>query len=115
MLNSATFAPSSLIAIALAAGIASVGAPAFSEPSQGLSTQISYRDLDLATSAGQAELQHRVRIAARTLCTSTGPDLTSGEALKCENQAVARSAEMQQRVIAAAQARTVTIASVNGR
>jgi UrcA family protein len=121
MLNAAISAPSGLVALALAVGIAAVGGPALTEPSTAqatasdLSANVEYRDLDLTTDAGRLELQHRVRVAARELCDQQGRNLMAAMALTCEHQVVTRSAEMQRRVIAEARARAATVASANGR
>jgi UrcA family protein len=110
MLKSA-YAPSGLLALAFAAGIAAMGGPASSEPAtaQGLSPDLTalvqYRDLDLTTDAGRARLQQRVRTAARDLCEQPGPGLGPAVTLRCENQAEARAATMEARVIAEANGR----------
>jgi UrcA family protein len=110
-----TYAPSSLIAIALASVLAAAATPATSgslqapslSPDHGpnFSAMVHYQDLDLTTDAGRIELQHRVRVVARILCDQ-GPDLVIGSELTCENEAVASAAEMQRQVIAEARARS---------
>jgi UrcA family protein len=110
MLKSA-YAPSGLLALAFVAGIVTIGGPASSEPAiaQGLSPDLTafvrYRDLDLTTDAGRAKLQQRVRTAARDLCGQSGPGLRPAMNLRCENQAEARAAEIEARVIAEANGR----------
>jgi UrcA family protein len=115
MLKTATYTPSSLIALAVASVIAAAATPATSGPlmassqspdnGSGLSTMVHYQDLDLTTDAGRAELQHRVRIEARTLCDQ-GPELAGTSGRTCENEAMASAAQMERQVIAAAQARS---------
>jgi UrcA family protein len=108
MLKSA-YAPSGLLALAFAAGIAALGGPASSEPAtaQGLwpdlTETVQYGDLDLTTDAGRAKLQQRVRTAARDVCEEYGPSAAMN--FKCERQAEARAAAMEARVIAEANGR----------
>ena len=113
MLKTATYTPSSLIALAFASVIAVAATPATSEPLKSLSpdhgpnfsTMVHYQDLDLTTDAGRIELQRRVRIVARTLCDQ-GPELAGTSGRTCESQAIASAAGMQRQVIAEARARS---------
>ncbi|HUD30520.1 MAG TPA: UrcA family protein [Novosphingobium sp.] len=78
-------------AIFAAAALCTVGL--FSAPTAFAgTTQVSYKDLDLATSAGQQELQSRIEKAARSVCTveraTTGTHLSSTVDRKCYKQAV---------------------------
>jgi UrcA family protein len=53
-----------------------------------LSQAISYRDLDLSTQAGRAELRHRVKLTARYLCGKLGEsNSTSGVGQSCQQAA----------------------------
>lgn len=73
-----------------------------------LSRVVSYRDLDLATYAGQQVLKMRVRATARDICRELGEGRGNGGPLlrSCEDDAV-RSARGQTRMaIARAQSRT---------
>jgi UrcA family protein len=114
MLKTATYTPSSLLALAFASVIAAAATPSTSEPlkapspspdhGSNLSAMVHYQDLDLTTDAGRIELQHRVQGVARALC-GPGPDLVAGSEMVCEKEAVASAAEMEGQVIAEARSR----------
>jgi UrcA family protein len=111
MLKSATYLRPGLLALAFAAGIAA-GGPAASEPASteglgpDLTAFVQYRDLDLTTDPGRAELQARVQMAARRLCGERdGAKLWPAMTLKCEIETRARAADMLARSIAEANGR----------
>ena len=94
--------PATLAAAALGAATA-FATPAAAE--QAASVAVRYADLDLSTSAGQAQLERRINTAARSACGmdegTIGTRLTSREAQRCYAQAKTRMSEQ----IAAAVAR----------
>lgn len=80
-------------AIFAAAAVCTVGL--FSAPTAFAATmEVNYKDLDLATSTGQQQLQSRIEKAARSVCTvkspATGTHLTSRVDRDCYRQAVAQ-------------------------
>ena len=56
-------------------GVAMPGAVRAAKPMVLPSEQVHYRDLDLATEAGASKLQHRIRRAARRVCSDVGNPL----------------------------------------
>lgn len=55
---------------------------------QSLSQAVSYRDLDLSTAAGRAEVRHRIKLTARYLCNKMGEsDSSSSVAPSCQQAA----------------------------
>jgi len=57
---------------------------------QSLSQAVSYRDLDLGTAAGRAEMRHRIKLTARYLCDKLGESGSgSGVVPSCQNAATA--------------------------
>ncbi|EJL20454.1 UrcA family protein [Novosphingobium sp. AP12] len=60
-------------------------------------TQVNYKDLDLATTAGQQQLESRIDEAARSVCTmqpaKTGSILGASLDRKCYKQAVTQVRE----------------------
>jgi UrcA family protein len=78
---------------ALLAAAAVLGA-AFAIPAAAESVAVKYSDLDLSTSAGQAQLERRINNAARSICGSdsanTGTRLRSDDARQCLENAKAR-------------------------
>jgi UrcA family protein len=59
------------------------------ESVKSLSLAVSYRDLDLSTPSGQAELKHRIGLTARFLCDKLGEsDSSSGVVPSCRDAAV---------------------------
>lgn len=74
------------IAAIAAATLALSTAPAFAG-----SVSVNYKDLDLSTPAGQAELDHRLDRAAREVCgmdeIQTGTRIPSRSARKCYKNA----------------------------
>ncbi len=80
-------------AIFAAAAVCTVGL--FSAPTAfAATTQVSYKDLDLATTAGQQQLESRIDAAARSVCTidrgTTGTILGTTVDRKCYKKAVAQ-------------------------
>ncbi len=75
-----------LIAIAAAFGAALIAQPAFAE-----SVTVQYKDLDLASDAGQKELDNRIDSAARKVCgfsqRTTGTRIPDKEARDCVAEA----------------------------
>jgi UrcA family protein len=61
---------------ALATAALIKGVPAFAEPAMNNATIVRTADLDLSSKAGQAQLQHRLVVAAHELCgTASEVDL----------------------------------------
>ena len=55
------------------------------ESVRSLSQSVSYADLDLSSTAGRAELRHRVRLTARYLCEKLGEvDSSSSVVPSCD-------------------------------
>lgn len=78
----------------------------------GLSTAVSYADLDLTTSAGRAELRRRVRHAADELCEKSGDTAPIGMAgYSCADIAARSAAAQQREAIAQATAQTYAAAA----
>jgi UrcA family protein len=77
--------------IALALAAASVALPAAAADAPRVSVRVEYSDLDLATPAGQEELERRLDRAARTICgvdnVKTGTRLPSSWARRCMREA----------------------------
>lgn len=80
-----------LAALAAAAPIAIFTAPALAAATESASVAVPYRDLDLASEAGQAELDRRIDRAARHVCgldqQRTGTRLRASESRKCYREA----------------------------
>ena len=78
-----------ILAAAVVLGAASAVTAAAAE-----TVAVQYADLDLSTSAGQAQLDRRIDNAARSICGSdtaiVGTRLRSNDARKCYEQAKAR-------------------------
>jgi UrcA family protein len=119
MLRSSSHLSSGLIAAACAIGLGAVWAPAFGqEPvstvmghrvadgGRVLSATVSYRDLDLRTSDGQAQLHHRVWRTAERLCSRAGENHIGGAsmAMSCEDQTMLSTTQERRDAIARAMA-----------
>lgn len=76
-----------ILAAALATGLA---APALAAPEVTTSTAVKYSDLDLATQAGQDQLERRIDSAARAACgldsVRTDSRVASASARRCYEQ-----------------------------
>ena len=106
---------SKLACILCSAGLTMAGVPAFAQQSarqydtlhhqQGTAT-VSWRDLDLTTSPGRAELQHRLQVTSRDLCAQLDPpddiDISVGS---CQFDARRKASEAVGTAIAQANAR----------
>lgn len=77
--------------IALALVAASIAVPAIAADVPRVSVRVEYSDLDLATTAGQEELERRLDRAASTICgvdeLKTGTRLPSAWARRCMREA----------------------------
>jgi UrcA family protein len=75
----------------LALAAATLALPAMASESSGSTVSVRYNDLNLATQAGQDELERRLDRAARTVCgldeTRTGTRLPSANARSCYREA----------------------------
>ena len=83
-----------IAASALATGIAIKGVPALAEPAPVQNVSIVHTaDLDLSTSAGREELDHRLVIAAHEVCgTASDVDLTGkNEVRACRADVLAKA------------------------
>ena len=59
------------------------------DSAQSVSQAVSYADLDLSTTAGKAELRHRLDLTARFLCDKLGePDTLDPVVPRCRDAAV---------------------------
>jgi UrcA family protein len=77
------------------------------------SVRVSYADLDLATAAGETMLQHRIVIAARTVCGFADPrDLNYVRAVSdCRTETIADVQPAFEAAVAAQHHGTVTVGS----
>ena len=68
------------------------------------STTVHYRDLNLASAAGEATLRHRIAIAARNVCwAADGPSLDDHARFEsCREKAIASASPQMNAVIASA-------------
>jgi UrcA family protein len=79
---------------------------------QAISASVAYADLNLATSAGQAEFNRRVRSAARRLCRRLHPDVWKDNlAHACEQQAIHEALATEQAIVARAAVRSYAAAA----
>jgi UrcA family protein len=103
----------SIMGILCGAGLLSAGMSAYAQEAvsqfadvpagHSLSSTVAYRDLDLTTLAGRAELRRRVWVAAKQLCSRL--DSTSeiaGVAPSCEDAARIKVIETERAIIAQA-------------
>ena len=92
---------------ALIAAVALIGttipAAAFAQSTDAQQTAIVYKDLNLSTSEGQAELDRRIENAARQICglddVVTGSRIKSAESRKCYKQALSSARRAMASVI----------------
>ena len=75
----------------LALAAAALAVPAIAAEDSGSAVVVSYGDLDLASKAGQEELDRRLERAARSVCgldaDRTGTRLPSADARRCYREA----------------------------
>jgi UrcA family protein len=75
----------------LALAAAALAVPAIAADGAGSTVSVRYNDLNLATKAGQEELDRRLERAARNVCgldaVRTGTRLPSAEARRCYREA----------------------------
>jgi len=74
---------------ALAATMLNVGA--ISPAAAATTARVSYRDLDLGTSAGQTQLTHRLNRAASHVCGDPSRVAMLSEMMACRTDAVSRA------------------------
>jgi UrcA family protein len=87
--------------------VAALAAPllSLSPATYAAAPSVSWKDLDLSTDAGKAELDNRVRTVAQTICTSqvtTGTIITRAPAASC---VTAASEQIKARISAREQTR----------
>lgn len=87
--------------------------PTVSQAQEVNSMAVSYADLNLATSAGQGRLEHRIVNAARVVCVYGLEDqkelALAGETNSCRAGAVAGAWPAYQQAVASARHGTVTV------
>jgi UrcA family protein len=85
--------------------------PTVSQAQETRSARVSYADLNLASSAGQGQLQRRIAFAARSVCDDGGyTDLAMMAAvLSCRNAAVADAQPAYEAAVASARHGTVEV------
>lgn len=98
-----------LVAVAAAAALVT---PTVSQAQDTRSERVSYADLDLATGAGQAQLQRRIGFAAKSVCDAGSyTDLTMMPIVRaCRQSAISGAQPAYHAAVAAAEHRgTVTV------
>lgn len=111
------FAPSAtqrLIAAAIASAVVvSAATPVFAADRVVRTTTVSYKDLNLASEGGAAELTSRIKSATRRVCGSADmKNLAEWTEVKaCRSDAMARAMPAAERVIAFARANNGQFAS----
>lgn len=81
------------LAAAIALGLSALAGPALAQVQQMAAERLAVTDLDLSTPTGKAELEHRVRKSAASLCrrdgANTGPSLEAQDGFdRCYRKAV---------------------------
>ncbi|MFS0738713.1 UrcA family protein [Sphingomonas sp. 1P06PA] len=104
----------SIATLAAAATIATVGiaVPAQAAPRQ---MTVSFADLDLASSAGAAELDKRIGRAARAVCAVSDPGAAAAAAQsRCRNAALVAAAPQMETALANARSGEAYAATTTG-
>ena len=94
--------------IMLAAALAAGSLPLFAGPAAADPVRVGYADLDLATSAGAAAMDARLRQASQRACSSVDGRLLA-ERMACIDDAYRSGREQMRRRIAQADTRAGTV------
>lgn len=97
----------SKFATAAACGLALIATPALADSGYVPSATVTFKDLDLSTAEGQAELDRRIENAARVMCEldrkSTGTRIASRASKQCYNTALKTTKKQVAKLVAAEQ------------